>query len=94
MENLILVLTLISVFVGIGAGFFARQFNPSRRTIDMIGFPGELFMNVLKLLILPLIAASLVSGLSQLDARQSGRIGAFALPPGSLLLSHPRGGCR
>lgn len=51
----------------------------SPRMIDLIGFPGELFMNLLKALILPLIAASLVSGLSQLDARQSGRIGAFAV---------------
>ncbi|KAL3078810.1 hypothetical protein niasHS_014592 [Heterodera schachtii] len=78
LENLLLVLTLISVFIGIGIAFFVRQFQPSQRTIDMIGFPGELFMNLLKSLILPLIAASLVSGLSQLDTRQSGRIGAFA----------------
>jgi Na+/H+-dicarboxylate symporter len=36
-------------------------------------------MNILKALILPLIASSLVSGLSQLDAKQSGRIGIFAI---------------
>jgi len=36
-------------------------------------------MNILKAMILPLIAASLVSGLSQLEAKQSGWIGLFAL---------------
>lgn len=51
---------------------------PFRRTIDLIGFPGELFMNLLKALILPLIAASLVSGLAEVPARQSGLIGVFA----------------
>jgi solute carrier family 1 (high affinity glutamate transporter) protein 2 len=45
----------------------------------LVGFPGEIFMNILKALILPLIASSLVSGLSQLDAKQSGRIGLFAV---------------
>ena len=64
------------------------------RSIDLVGFPGEIFMNILKALMLPLIASSLVSGLSQMDARQvlfysfegsqffflqSGRIGLFAL---------------
>uniref|UniRef100_A0A1I7YQX8 Amino acid transporter n=1 Tax=Steinernema glaseri TaxID=37863 RepID=A0A1I7YQX8_9BILA len=35
-------------------------------------------MNMLKMMILPLIAASLISGLSQLDAKQSGRMSVCA----------------
>ncbi|KAH7723546.1 Protein GLT-5 [Aphelenchoides avenae] len=77
-ENLLLILTVASVFVGGAIGLLVRMANPSSHTIELIGFPGEILMNMLKMVILPLIAASLISGLSQLDARQSGRIGAFA----------------
>uniref|UniRef100_A0A1I8BEE6 Amino acid transporter n=1 Tax=Meloidogyne hapla TaxID=6305 RepID=A0A1I8BEE6_MELHA len=77
-ENILLLFTIFSVFAGFGIGFGLRHLHPSQRAIDLIGFPGEIFMNILKAMILPLIAASLVSGLSQLDAKQSGWIGLFA----------------
>lgn len=44
-------------------------------TIMLIGFPGELFMNMLKLLILPLIVASLITALATLDSKATGKIG-------------------
>src|SRR3954471_2946672 len=93
LNNLQLILTLLSVVIGIVFGLLARSANPAPRTIELIGFPGEILMSMLKMTILPLIAASLISGklfvatfnlqhpfpgLSQLDAKQSGRIGAYA----------------
>ncbi|KAI1717413.1 sodium:dicarboxylate symporter family domain-containing protein [Ditylenchus destructor] len=77
-ENLLVLLTVAGVFGGIILGFIVRGFSPSMTTIGLIGFPGEILMNMLKMTIVPLIAASLVSGLSQMDARSSGRIGAYA----------------
>lgn len=62
LNNLQLVLTLLSVVVGIIFGFIARSANPSPRVIEFIGFPGEILMSMLKMTILPLIAASLISG--------------------------------
>ena len=44
-------------------------------TIMLIRFPGELFMNMLKLLILPLIVTSLITALATLDSKAMGRIG-------------------
>lgn len=41
----------------------------------LIGFPGELFMNMLKMLILPLIVASLICALATLDSKATGKIG-------------------
>ncbi|KAI6195591.1 Excitatory amino acid transporter [Aphelenchoides besseyi] len=77
-ENLQLILTLIAVVAGILFGFVVRQFEPSPRAVELIGFPGEILMAMLKMMILPLIGAALISGLSQLDAKQSGRISGYA----------------
>jgi solute carrier family 1 (high affinity glutamate transporter) protein 2 len=62
LTNLQLILTLLSVVIGIIFGFIARSANPSPRVIEFIGFPGEILMSMLKMTILPLIAASLISG--------------------------------
>ncbi|KZC07485.1 Excitatory amino acid transporter 2 [Dufourea novaeangliae] len=78
-ENMLLVFTVIGVLMGIILGFFGRLANPSPTSIALISFPGELLMRVLKMFILPLIVSSLVSGMAQLDARSSGRMGVRAL---------------
>lgn len=55
--------------------------NPEdRKTVLMlIGFPGELLMNMLKMIVLPLIIASLISALASLDAKATGKIGRRVL---------------
>lgn len=45
----------------------------------LIGFPGELLMRMLKMLILPLIMTSLIVGLADLDQKSSGRLGRRAV---------------
>jgi len=47
--------------------------------ITYIDFPGKIFVNVLKMLILPLIVSSIISSLAQLDAQSSGKMGVRAL---------------
>uniref|UniRef100_A0AC34GYB5 Amino acid transporter n=1 Tax=Panagrolaimus sp. ES5 TaxID=591445 RepID=A0AC34GYB5_9BILA len=78
-KNLLLVLTILSVILGAAFGFFLRYTNPSPQTVMLISFPGELLMHMLKLMILPLIVSSLISGLAQLDAKSSGRMGSYAI---------------
>lgn len=62
-KNLLLVATVISVILGVIFGILMRTQNPSPRTIMLISFPGEILMNMLKMMILPLIVSSLISGL-------------------------------
>ncbi|EFO20618.1 excitatory amino acid transporter [Loa loa] len=78
-RNLLLMLTIVSVLMGILLGFIGRLFNVTLQSIVMVSFPGEILMRMLKLMILPLIVSSLISGLSQLDAKQSGRLGFLAI---------------
>jgi solute carrier family 1 (high affinity glutamate transporter) protein 2 len=77
--NLLLLLTILSVVLGAVLGFVIRSAEPSPQTVSMMTFPGEILMNMLKMMILPLIISSLISGLAQLDARSSGRISTIAI---------------
>ncbi|XGW08515.1 hypothetical protein V3C99_011106 [Haemonchus contortus] len=78
-KNLLLVMTIGSVIVGALLGFAVRSLHLSPQTIMLVSFPGELLMRMLKMMILPLIISSLISGLSQLDAKQSGKMGSLAI---------------
>jgi Na+/H+-dicarboxylate symporter len=62
MGNLQLILTLLGVVAGALFGCVARSANFSSRTIEIIGLPGEILMNMLTMTIVPLVAASLISG--------------------------------
>ncbi|XP_073213768.1 excitatory amino acid transporter 5 isoform X5 [Lepidochelys kempii] len=47
--------------------------------ISYFQFPGELLMRMLKMLILPLVVSSLMSGLAALDAKTSSRLGIITV---------------
>ena len=54
-----------------------RISDPEKKatTVMLIGFPGELLMNMLRILILPLVMASLITAVSELNPTEAGRIG-------------------
>ena len=73
-ENLLLFLTFTGVLSGFVLGILLRTFDLSQETILLIAYPGELFMRLLKLMILPLIIASLITGSASLNAKMNGMI--------------------
>ena len=73
-ENLLLFLTFAGVLSGFVLGTSLRTFELSSETILLIAYPGELFMRLLKLMILPLIIASLITGAASLNAKMNGMI--------------------
>ncbi|XGW12895.1 hypothetical protein V3C99_013499, partial [Haemonchus contortus] len=87
-RDVLLVFTISGVVVGVIFGGLLRFLKPSEEVRKFIGFPGELFMNMLKAMILPLIVASLISGLSQLDASTSGKLGRRAVLYYTLTTAH------
>ncbi|XP_031415024.1 solute carrier family 1 member 9 [Clupea harengus] len=61
-------------------GTFLRYVpNLDPNMLMLISFPGDILMRMLKMLILPLIISSLITGLAGLDARSSGRMGTRAM---------------
>ncbi|GMT17287.1 hypothetical protein PFISCL1PPCAC_8584, partial [Pristionchus fissidentatus] len=87
-QNLLLMCNIVAVLTGIIGGGVLRYATLSSGTIHLIGYPGSIFMNILKMLIIPLIVASLVSGLAQLDARESGKVGSRAIAYYALTTTH------
>eukprot|EP00112_Aurelia_sp_Birch-Aquarium-sp1_P004755 Seg154.13 transcript_id=Seg154.13/GoldUCD/mRNA.D3Y31 product="Excitatory amino acid transporter 2" protein_id=Seg154.13/GoldUCD/D3Y31 len=84
-RDLLMILIIIAVILGFGIGIginksVQKMKEPGRTTaLVLIGFPGELLMRMLKLLILPLIVSSLIVGLAALDQQASGRLGRRAV---------------
>ena len=74
-DNLLLILTVVSVVVGIIVGLSVHAAHPGRVAVEIIALPGELFLRMLKMLILPLIIFSLMAGLGSLDTRVAGALG-------------------
>uniref|UniRef100_A0A673VZN9 Amino acid transporter n=1 Tax=Salmo trutta TaxID=8032 RepID=A0A673VZN9_SALTR len=66
--------------VWIGLGVVVREYaSLSHLHKQYFGFPGEILMRMLKLVILPLIISSMITGVAALDSEVSGKIGLRAV---------------
>ncbi|KAF0310832.1 Excitatory amino acid transporter 3 [Amphibalanus amphitrite] len=80
--NALTLLTLLGVFSGIVLGLILRTSSDepwSERDAMYVSFVGDLFLRMLKALIIPLIVSSLISAVGNLDLSLSGKIGARAV---------------
>lgn len=77
--NLLLILIVIGALAGVIVGLAVREAHPSDTTKLLIGFPGEIFLRSITMLILPLIVFSLITGLGTLDIRTAGAMGGRTL---------------
>ncbi|XP_041365075.1 excitatory amino acid transporter-like [Gigantopelta aegis] len=78
-NNLIVLLTIGGVVVGFIVGFLVKTLQPSQDAIIWIGIPGEVYMRMLKMMILPLIICSVITGTSSLDPKCNGKVSMVAL---------------
>ncbi|XP_063990007.1 excitatory amino acid transporter isoform X2 [Diachasmimorpha longicaudata] len=78
-ENMLLLVTLSGVLLGVVLGFGLRPLGLGGDAVMLISYPGELFMRLLKLMILPLVIASLISGSASLNAKMNGKIAVRTL---------------
>ncbi|XP_069620286.1 excitatory amino acid transporter 3 [Ranitomeya imitator] len=79
-NNWLLITTVVAVVLGIGLGVLVREYG-KLSNLDKIyfAFPGEILMRMLKLIILPLIVSSMITGVAALDSSVSGKIGLRAI---------------
>jgi Na+/H+-dicarboxylate symporter len=81
-QNLLTLLTVTGVLSGVALGFILRGSRDGKwlqREQIYVKFFGDIFLRMLKALILPLIVSSLISAIGSLDLSLSGKIGARAL---------------
>ncbi|XP_028830945.1 excitatory amino acid transporter 5-like isoform X1 [Denticeps clupeoides] len=78
-RNGLLTLSVVAVITGCVTGYMMRGLNLSPQAKIYFAFPGELLMRMLKMLILPLITSSLMSGLAAMDSKASGRMGLLTI---------------
>ncbi|XP_061680739.1 excitatory amino acid transporter 5 isoform X1 [Syngnathoides biaculeatus] len=75
----LLTLSVVAVLTGCTLGFVLRGTQLSTQAKIYFSFPGELLMRMLKMLILPLITSSLMSGLSSMESRACCRMGVLTV---------------
>ncbi|XP_008101540.1 excitatory amino acid transporter 3 isoform X2 [Anolis carolinensis] len=79
-SNWLLISTIVAVVLGIGLGVTVREYGKlSNLDKFYFAFPGEVLMRMLKLIILPLIISSMITGVAALDSGVSGKIGLRAV---------------
>ncbi|VDM45444.1 unnamed protein product [Toxocara canis] len=74
-KNILLLLTVASVFIGVAIGFGLKlvpKLGPAG--IETISLLGELFIRMLQMTVLPLVTCSVMIGLATLDPRTSKRV--------------------
>ncbi|KAH8260191.1 hypothetical protein KR026_004830 [Drosophila bipectinata] len=80
-ENVLTMATVIGVFVGGLVGFIIKNSTGewTKREIMYISFPGEIFLRMLKCLIVPLLVSSITSAIGGLDLSMSSKIATRAI---------------
>ncbi|KAM6127938.1 neutral amino acid transporter A [Pterocles gutturalis] len=78
-RNALVLLTVSGVVAGVALGAAVRGAGLGPAHVAYLAFPGELLLRMLRMVILPLVVCSLVSGAASLDTRSLGRLGGIAL---------------
>lgn len=78
-SNLLVILTVAAVIAGVCIGLGVRHANLTQIQIIYFGFPGELLIRLLKMIIIPLVVCSLVSGAASIDPKALGKLGGWAM---------------
>ncbi|XP_055371426.1 excitatory amino acid transporter 1 isoform X2 [Condylostylus longicornis] len=80
-ENGLTVFTILGVLVGGSVGLLLKNNTGpwTPREIMYVSFPGELFLRMLKCLIVPLLVSSITSAIGSLDLSMSGKIATRAI---------------
>ncbi|CAL8114336.1 unnamed protein product [Orchesella dallaii] len=74
LSNALLAGTVLGAISGFLLGLLLKPFQHNDVVASLVGYPGELFMRALQLLIIPVVVISLIAGSSSLNIRTNGKI--------------------
>lgn len=77
--NMLVILTVAGVVVGVFIGLGVRNVGLTKTQEIYVGFPGEILIRLLKMIIIPLVVCSLVSGAASIDPKALGKLGGWAM---------------
>uniref|UniRef100_A0A3Q3A5X8 Amino acid transporter n=1 Tax=Kryptolebias marmoratus TaxID=37003 RepID=A0A3Q3A5X8_KRYMA len=77
--NLLVILTVAGVIIGVFIGLGVRNVGLTKTQEIYVGFPGEILIRLLKMIIIPLVVCSLVSGAASIDPKALGKLGGWAM---------------
>ncbi|XP_041358898.1 excitatory amino acid transporter 1-like [Gigantopelta aegis] len=81
-DNLIIIFLVVAVIIGVGLGIGLRdvwKVPDDKDKLFFLEFPGQILMSMLKCLILPLVVSSIISAVSSIPGKASGKLGAGAI---------------
>ncbi|XP_076326133.1 excitatory amino acid transporter 2-like [Tachypleus tridentatus] len=73
-QNALLYSTLLAVGLGVALGLSLRLIQPNDDVIMIIGIPGDVFLRVLRMLVLPIMVASIITGSATLSGKAEGKV--------------------
>ncbi|KAK8764991.1 hypothetical protein V5799_032399 [Amblyomma americanum] len=78
-ENSLNLCLIGAVVGGMTLGWHIRNHGVSGRLLQLMDFPGELYMRMLECLAMPVVTSSIVAGLGSVDILLAGHIGLVAM---------------
>jgi len=78
-NNALTIATILALAVGVGLGFGTKHLQWKSATLGLVALPGELYMRMLKMVVLPLIFPKLILAVSALEKTKSSRKLGFLL---------------
>ncbi|XP_052103703.1 excitatory amino acid transporter 4-like [Mytilus californianus] len=77
--NLLVILTLLGGAVGLSVGFSLRKLTLTKDTLLWIGILGEMYIRMLKMMIVPLMVSSIITATASLDLKANSKISVVCL---------------
>ncbi|XP_059153988.1 excitatory amino acid transporter 2-like isoform X2 [Physella acuta] len=78
-DNAFLLLTCCGIVLGYVVGLLVKMAEPGPDAMIWIGLPGEVYMRMLKVVILPLIVCTVLGGTGSTDPKSCGRVGVVCM---------------
>ncbi|VDO00809.1 unnamed protein product [Rodentolepis nana] len=78
-DNWFMITTIIGVIIGFGVGFALNQKGLDATAKTWIAMPGDIYIRLLKLTILPMISANIINVMANLNPKENGKVSAISL---------------